>query len=223
LKAIFNVGRSTNWADLTTDGFSSTLEDWTNPQAKAGRASYDVKKRLALESVLALPSVWRTGFGYSLLGGWHLSNIVVLQDGLPFSVITSQPYPFGDFNADGFNYDYPNTPVFGSKIPNSRGDFQKGVFTKADFPLPAQGVPGNLGRNVFTGPGFANVNTRVAKAFSLPGLGENTKLEVSGELFNAFNRVNLAAPASDMTSATFGRSTTSSGPRQVQFGARVAF
>ena len=76
---------------------------------------------------------------------------------------------------------------------------------------------------MFTGPGFANVNTRVAKTFNLPKLGETTKLEVTGELFNAFNRVNLTGVSSDMTSATFGRATTSSGPRQVQFGLRVAF
>ena len=131
-----------------------------NPQAKKGRASYDVKKRLALESVLALPSPWRTGLGNGILGGWHLSNIVVLQDGLPFSVVTSQPYPFGDFNADGANYDFPNAPSFGSNIPNSRADFQKGVFTKADFPLPPPGVSGSLGRNVFAGPGYAfGINT----------------------------------------------------------------
>jgi len=79
-----------------------------------------------------------------------------------------------------------------------------------------------LGRNVFTGPGFANVNTRIAKEFNLP-LAETAKLEVTGELFNAFNRVNLSGVSSDMTSATFGRATTSSGPRQVQFGVRVAF
>jgi hypothetical protein len=223
LKAIFNVGRSTNWADISTDGFSSVLEDWMNPQAKKGRAGYDVKKRVALESVLALPSPWRAGLGYDVLGGWYLSNIVVLQDGLPFSVYTSQPFPFGDFNADGTNYDYPNAPAFGSNIPHSRGDFQKGVFTKADFPLPPQGVSGNLGRNVFTGPGFANVNTRIAKTFNLPRLGEATKMEVIGELFNAFNRVNLTGVSSDMTSATFGRATTSAGPRQVQFGLRLAF
>ena len=223
LKAIFNTGRSTNWADIDNNGFSSSLEDWTNPRAKKGRASYDVKKRLALESVLAVPSPWRSGLGYSVFGGWHLSNIVVLQDGLPFSVYTSQPYPFGDFNADGFNYDFPNAPAFGSNIPHSRGDFQRGVFTKADFPLPPQGTSGSLGRNVFTGPGYANVNTRIAKAFNLPGLGEATRLEVTGELFNAFNRVNLGGVSSDMTSATFGKTTTSSGPRQVQFGVRVAF
>ena len=54
--------------------------------------------------------------------------------------------PFGDFNADGTNYDYPNGPAFGSNIPHSRGDFQKGVFTKSDFPLPPPGVSGSLGR-----------------------------------------------------------------------------
>jgi hypothetical protein len=220
---MFNVGRSINWADTTDDGFSSNVVDWMNPAAQKGRASYDVKKRLALESVVAVPSPWSTGLGYRVLGGWHLAGIVILQDGLPFSVYTSQPYPNGDFNADGNNYDFPNTPVFGGNIPHSRRDFQNGVFTKADFPLPPPGTPGNLGRNVFTGPGFANVNTSIAKIFGLPGLGENMKLEFRGELFNAFNRVNLSDVSNNMTSATFGKSTTSTGPRIVQFGVRISF
>jgi hypothetical protein len=223
LKSIFNVGRSINWADITNDGMSSTLEDWMHPDVRKGRASYDVKKRLTLESVLAVPSPWRTGLGYRVLGGWRLANIVILQDGAPFSVTTSQAYPNGDFNADGNTSDNPNAPAFGSKIPHSRRDFQNGVFKRADFPLPPLGMLGNLGRNVFTGPGFANVNTSIAKTFKLTGLGENTKLEFIGELFNALNRVNLGGVSSNMTSTTFGMATTSSDARRVQFGVRIAF
>jgi hypothetical protein len=223
MKAIFNVGRSINWADTTDDGFSSNLPDWMNPASNKGRAGYDVKKRLALESVLQIPSLWRTGIGNRVLGGWHLATIVILQDGAPFSVYTSQAYPNGDFNADGNNYDYPNAPAFGNNIPHSRRDFENGVFTRADFPLPLRGQAGNLGRNVFTGPGFANTNTAIAKVFGVPRLGEHTKLELRGELFNTFNRVNLSGVSNNMTSTTFGKSTTSSGPRSVQFGVRVSF
>ena len=84
-------------------------------------------------------------------------------------------------------------------------------------------MQGNLGRNVYTGPGLANVNASIAKIFGLPKLGENTKLEFRGELFNAFNRVNLSAISSNLTSSTFGKSTTSTRARQVQFGARISF
>jgi hypothetical protein len=223
LKTIFNLGRSINWADVTNDGYSSNLEDWMHPEDRKGRASYDVKKRLTFESVLAVPSPWRTGLGYRVLGGWRLANIVILQGGAPFTVSTTQAYPNGDFNADGNNNDNPNAPAFGSNIPHSRRDFQRGVFTRADFPLPPRGVPGNLGRNVFTGPGFANVNTSIAKMFNLSGLGENTKLEFVGQLFNLLNRVNLGGVSSNMTSTTFGMSTTSSDARRVQFGIRVNF
>jgi hypothetical protein len=223
LKALFSVGRSINWADTNDDGSSSTLEDWMHPEARKARASYDVKKRMALESVVALPSVWHSGLGYAMFGGWNLANIVILQDGRPFSVYSNQPFPNGDFNADGNNYDYPNAPVVGSNITHSRSDFIKGVFTQADFPLPALGTLGNLGRNTFTGPGFANVNTRISKEFSLPRLGEHTKLEFSGDIFNAFNRVNLASVSSALSSTTFGKAITSEGARQVLFGIRINF
>src|SRR5262249_12811588 len=68
LKAMFNAGRSINWADTTDDGFSSTLVDWMHPEAQKGRASYDVKKRVALESVVAVPSPWRAGLGHRIFG-----------------------------------------------------------------------------------------------------------------------------------------------------------
>ncbi len=223
VKAMFSTGRATNWADTTNDGTSSNIQDWLNPRADKGRAGQDVKKRLALESVVIIPSPWRGGLGHAVLGGWHLATIAIFQDGQPFSVYTNQAYPNGDFNADGNNYDYPNAPAFGSKIPHSRRDFQDGVFTRADFPVPPAGVRGNLGRNVFTGPGFANVNARIAKQFRLAGLGENTNLEFSGELFNAFNRVNLNGVSNNMANVNFGKCTTSSDAREVQFGVRIDF
>jgi len=80
-----------------------------------------------------------------------------------------------------------------------------------------------LGRNTFTGPGFANVNTRISKAFHLRRLGENTTLEFSCDLFNIFNRVNLGNVSGTLSSTTFGKAITSEGARQVMFGIRINF
>jgi hypothetical protein len=49
----------------------------------------------------------------------------------------------------------------------------------------------------------------------------------SGELrldaFNAFNRVNLADPTTDMSSTNFGRVTSQLAPRAFQIGVRFRF
>jgi hypothetical protein len=127
--------------------------------------------------------------------------------------------------ADGFNYDVPNTPSFGNYLSTSRSTFITGLFTPSQFPVPAPGREGSLGRNTFDGPGFANVNLNVVKTAHIPWVigGEGATLEFRTEIFNLFNRVNLNQPTSDLSSGLFGRSTSQRQPRQVQFGLRIAF
>jgi len=140
-------------------------------------------------------------------------------------VFTSSSYPSGDFNADGFNYDFPNAPAFGNTISVSRGAYITGVFNKSDFPMPAKGQEGNLGRNTFQGPGLANVNLNAIKAVRVPWFfgQEGATLEIRGEIFNLLNRVNLNQPTVDLSSGLFGKSTSQKLPRAVQFGLRIAF
>jgi len=184
-----------------------------------------VKKRLALDAVWEVPTPFRSGFFKNTLGNWRLSTIAILQSGLPFSVYTGASYPSGDYNADGFNYDQPNTPAFGNTISTSRSDFLNGVFKASDFPAPPRGQKGDLGRNTFEGPGLANVNVNAIKAVHIPWFTgqEGATLEMRGEIFNLLNRVNLTAPSSDLSSGLFGRSTGQRQPRALQLGLRIAF
>jgi hypothetical protein len=91
--------------------------------------------------------------------------------------------------------------------------------------VPPKGQNGNLGRNTFEGPGLANLNTSAIKAVHIPWfLGhEGATLELRGEIANLFNRVNLAAPTSDLSSGLFGKSNGQRQPRTVQLGLRIAF
>jgi hypothetical protein len=230
LRAMFSLGSAKdNFSGIasTGPGNPGNIADWTNVNEQYSRASFDVKRRLAIEALFNIPSPWRNGVRGHVLAGWTLSALTVLQSGMPFDVFTTAVYPTGDFNADGFRYDFPNLPAFGAKLPGSpkRSDFLKGVFQSSDFPLPnaggVRGVQGTLRRNLYDGPGFANVNASLSKSFPLPS--PNTKLEFRVDAFNVFNRVNLDAPQGNLTSNQFGRSTTSSGARQVMFGARISF
>src|SRR5262249_36483416 len=129
-----------------------------------------------------------------------------------------------DYNADGTNYDVPNTPSFGNHLATSRGDYIRGLFTASQFPVPARGVEGSLGRNTFDGPGLATVNLSVIKGTRVKWfMAEGANLEIRGEIFNLFNRVNLSLPVADMSNGLFGKSTGQSQPRQAQFGIRIAF
>src|SRR6267143_6419888 len=87
--------------------------------------------------------------------------------------------------------------IRGGKIANpSKQDWQNGVFPNiaASFPgstavPPASHGPGCHCRNIFSGPGFTQLDLSFGKNFLIPNsrvLGENAKLEFRSNFFNAF-------------------------------------
>jgi hypothetical protein len=48
-------------------------------------------------------------------------------------------------------------------------------------------------------------------------------MQLRFEFFNLFNRVNLGAVSSNLSSSTFGRSTSQLNPRWIQIGAKIMF
>ena len=56
---------------------------------------------------------------------------------------------------------------------------------------------GDLSRNLFTGPGFADVDLSVIKNISIR---ERLKLQLRAEMFNVFNHKNLASGAGSVGS-----------------------
>lgn len=220
--------------------------DAFNDSLSRGLADFDVRHRLAFTTLWALPSPHGSGFMNKLLGGWELTNVTILQSGPPFSVICTANFApvfdtggnvVGntgcDYNADGTNYDRPNTPAFGnSKGGLSRSDYLTGIFAcngtalcGSVFPSPGL-VEGNLGRNTFHGPGFANTDFSVIKNLKIPWFigGEGANLQFRTEFFNVFNRVNLTQVGTNIANpSNFGKSTGAYPARDIQFALRIAF
>lgn len=219
--AIYSHGRTLDADSSNDNGVANgeRIEDIANINGQWGGADFDVRNRLTIDGVWEVPTPFRSGILKQTLGNWRIS-----ASGLPFTVYTSANYPSGDYNADGYGYDEPNTPAFGNAISVSRSAFLDGVFTANQFPVPPKGQEGNLGRNTFEGPGVAQVNTNAIKTFHIPWFirHEGATAELRGEIFDLFNRVNLTAP-SDLSSGLFGKSTGQRQPRTVQVGLRIAF
>ena len=239
VRGIFTFGKATDDNSSVTNGppggsGSGTIVDPTNLRRSHGLSDYSIAKRFTLDGVAELPVPWKSGLPSKLLGGWRMTPILLLQSGLPFTVYCSTPFVpvfdsngnvIGntgcDYNADGFAYDYPNRPTFGSHISLSRHKLlHTGVFQVSDFPTPPLGQEGNLGRNSFIGPGMAVVNVNFAKGTKF---GERTELEFRTDIFNLFNRPNLGNPVGDMASGAFGLSTSQDQARTVQFGLHLSF
>jgi hypothetical protein len=77
----------------------------------------------------------------------------------------------------------------------------------AAFQNPPQGSFGTMGRNQLTGPGFASVDLSVFK--NIP-VTERLKAQFRVEMFNIFNRLNLAPPSGYLFGG-FGQSTDTIG------------
>jgi hypothetical protein len=221
--------------DNGVGGQAEQILDAQSPFRQYGRADYDVRQRFSADGVWTVPSL-QSGVAHAITSGWTFSPVVTLQTGQPFSVYTSAQYSSGgDYNADGYGYDYPNTPSFGNHISTSRSNFYKGVFTKwanpkvgdttgyTAFPAPAAGSEGNLGRNTYDGPGFALVNFSAERVFPIHILGDKGTFQIRGEFMNLFNRVNFTQPSGDLSGGTFGQSTDQNLPRQIQVIAHIRF
>jgi hypothetical protein len=226
LRGIYTFGKATDLTSSNDNGVAGAQNvlDAANPQAQHALSDFNPAKKLTIDDVYEVPSPFKQGLGNRILGGWELAAISIFQSGLPFSVYTAAAYPRGDYNADGFNWDFPNTPAFGNHVSASRGALISGLFPASVFPAPASGQQGNLGRNTFEGPGLANVNLNVVKAVHIPWfVSEGATLQLRGEIFNVLNRVNLTNPVSDLSNSLFGKSTGQSLPRSVTFGVRIQY
>jgi len=171
-----------------------------------------------------------------LLSGWELSTNTILQAGYPFVVSTNAPFEpiqdangnvigmqpgSGDFQADGYNYAFPDVPSFGYKMPTrSRQAYLNGLFPASAFPVPAMGTYGNLKPGRYRGPGFACVDSGLIKDNRI---SEKIVLQLRFEFFNLFNRPNLNGVDGNLPDATFGQSVAAFNPRWVQFGMKVSF
>ena len=195
--------------------------DANNLSLSRALADFDIRQKMSLSLLYETPRL-RGRRVADFLSRWQLGTVTILQSGRPFSVTCGLPFsPIRDasgtitgnsgcdYNADGFNTDYPNAPSFGGYLSGiDRSKYLTGIFQASDFGKPAPGRPGTLGRNTYFGPGFAITNFNVVKRFPLPMLGEAGQLDFRSEFFNLFNRVNLGQPNGSLTSSQFGMSTT---------------
>ena len=224
-----------SYTRTSTYDYGSQYPDVTNLTQYWGPASFEVPNRFSLTESIDLPQLRnRNTILRTIAGGWVVSGTVIAESGFPFTVYTSAPFipvmtkgvitglapNSGDYNADGYNYDFPNVPSTGYSQPNSRQAFLSGLFPASSFSVPTLSTEGNELRNHFRGPGFAEWDAGVLKNFSLR---EHFHLQLRFELFNVLNHPNLNGVVSDLSSSSFGRSTATFTPRYLQIGAKLSF
>ncbi|MGD0889931.1 MAG: TonB-dependent receptor [Terracidiphilus sp.] len=208
------------------DQDTGNIPDQTQYFSYYGLANYDVRQRFSASGAYIIPGL-SEGIGKVVTSGWELTSIATAQSGSPFWVYNTNsptaPVNPGDYNLDGTNWDVPNTPTTNYTGSHGRSAFEKGLFTAADFPVPAAGTEGNEPRNIYTGPGMIEIDASLLKNTHLPYMGEQGNLQFRFDFINLFNRVNLGPVDANMADGTFGQSTTALPARALQLGVRVAF
>ena len=181
-----------------------------------GRSDFDIPH------IFTLTGIWRVPFFANrrdlagrLLGGWSLSSVATLQSGRTYSLFSGT----NNLNASNNNrlLDLPGTLIrCGSCATPVR--LTDGV-TKAQL-TPAAGALGTLGRNSQRTDGLVDTAFSLSKDFRVT---ERLRVQLRGELFNAFNVANFNAVDNVLVSPNFGRYTSAFDPRRAQLVARVIF
>ena len=136
-----------------------------------------------------------------MLSGWSLSGTSIVQSGTPFTVFTTATFQpvrnangvftgfqpgSGDYNADGFNRDFPNVGDY--SMNSSRQGFLNGAFKSGQFTQPAFGSGGNETVSRFRNPAYNQTDAALLKNTKI---FERLNLQLRFEAYNVFNQVNL--------------------------------
>jgi hypothetical protein len=237
--ANYTYARSSDDVSNDTRGAGTELVVPSDPRRldlDQGRSDFDVRHVVRGHFIWDLPLGRNrrymkdaTGIVNALVGGWQINGVLDASSGYPFSV-------FSGFHTFTF-YDSGTrvATTSGSGLTNRanytgsggiggvrRGERGVEFFTaeeRALFETPIVGETGSQ-RNLFTGPGFFQVDLGVFKNVAI-GKGQ---VQVRVEIFNVFNTVNFSDPGILATAGSFGTITdTRVPPRIVQLGLKYSF
>jgi hypothetical protein len=195
-------------------------EDMFNRRLDWGRSSIDLRHIFQAAYVYELPfgkgrlfgSGWNKATNL-MLGGWSMEGIVRLQTGAPINVVIGQ-----DRANVGNTRQRPNL----IRDPNTGHSRNTDVpwFDTLAFQLPPVYTFGNAGYDVVSADGRQSFDLSLQKDFRFK---ERHTLQFRSEFFNLPNHVNMNNPNGTWASSAFGKVTSATAARQIQFGLRYAF
>jgi hypothetical protein len=153
-----------------------------------------------------------------IAGNWNLSGVWTFRSGNYFNVLMSSAVSNTGPNVAGGTYDRPNRIADGN-FPKGEQSIDR-WFNNTAFAAPTAGTFGNSARNPLYGPGFINTDLGLHRHFIIT---ERWRAMLRWETFNTFNKANFGLPNANFGSTTFGRITTTTGPRVMQLALKLTF
>lgn len=195
-----------------TVGSNAILEK----QDEWGRGQGDTTHIFNLSGIYELPfgqgrqwgADWNRGVD-AALGGWKVNFLMDTNSGSPVNALWG-----GLLRPDW--------------VPGREGDTgnqsREMWIDPTAFQAQSSSGQGNVGRNLFDGPNFFNLDFGISKLFLIPGTETHT-FEVRAEMANATNHPNFFFPSQRIDVAQPGTSTLRNAfpMRRLQWGIRYAF
>jgi hypothetical protein len=200
----YTLSKSLDGASLIDDG----ARDIFNLRLNKSRSGFDIRHRPVVSGTWELPFLR----GNRWLGGWTVNGIGSFRSGFPFSVSAN-----GDVcNCGAASQLAQQVGDPGSGFTQSRLAW----FNTGAFAQPERGRFGSSGRNILDGPGDATYNLSLFRSVAF---AERFRLQLRGELFNAFNHTNFGQPNGQVGNANYGIIQSAASARVVQIGAKLSF
>src|SRR5438270_3396613 len=191
------------WAhelDTMTEYRGAIQFDYTRPRLDYGSGDFDTRRNFTAYLTYDIPG---SSHGPKILThGWQLSSLLTFHGGQPFNFNAGTQRPGLNLVSDPFQGVSHSFSVAQGGLQWVNPDaFCTPGGLENDGVTPCPGTTattsdgrfiGNIGRNAFYGPGFADVDLSVIKNIQIV---ERVKLQVRAEMFNVFNRKNFATGA----------------------------
>ncbi|MDQ2920960.1 MAG: hypothetical protein M3R52_05030, partial [Acidobacteriota bacterium] len=214
MSEIFNV----------SSGEIAVAQNSYNRRLDRARSSFDRPHRLTGNFVYELPYFReQTGFTGHVLGGWQLNSSFSLQSGSPFTPLNGSD-PAGALASISALVGNAIRPNLNTSLNLSRMSVEevlqaggRSLFTT----ITAAQRLGNAGRNILRSDGINNVDFGILKNTRI---GENQRLQLRADFFNATNSRDFGIPEGRVSSSNFlNQWGTNGGNRRIIVGVRYVF
>jgi hypothetical protein len=194
---------------------TDTTQDPNNIRGDRGNCASDLRKIYNVSLVAGVPHM-KGSFARFLISDWRFSGILSGRSGWWIS-----PTSGSDVSLTGVGADRPN--VSG----NSNNLSGRSITKWFDTSMYTKNTPGNYGnarRDSIVVPGRWQPDLSMVRNFPYTLFDKPQAVELRAEAFNAVNHPQMGSPSTTLSSAQFGKITsTSADPRIMQFSMKYVF
>jgi hypothetical protein len=229
----FSATANYTWSHCVSDPVNNFLHGtsgvgaWNDPTNRAydrgncAGGGDDVRHIVNSTAVINMPE-WSNPAVNAILGDWRVSGILRARSG------TWQNATFSGESsgtAGNINQQRPNlvsTEIYGNQCKTDLRSSNPTCrwYDISAFAEPAYGTLGTLGRAVLLGPGNWTLDFGLSRLFRV---AEAQTVEFRMEASNVLNHTSFNNPATNISSAQFGRITSADDPRIMQFSLKYNF